>query len=278
MHDLFTFLLPYATSPITWFLFVLGACVGSFLNVCIIRIPAGTFWSSLRSHCPHCQQSIPLWHNIPILSWLILRGRSACCGQPIAKQYPLVEFLTALLFVVIYWRLPFVRSYDGVLHLDSENVIRFLHAAVFCSALLTSSVIDFHLKIIPDKINLPMIALTPLVIYLHPDLDWFSGLVGVLVGGLSLYIVAWLYVWMRGEAGLGFGDVKLLAAIGGWLGYQAIIPTIMVGSIVGAMVGIGWMIATRQWNLKLALPFGPFLSLGAVNYLLFGQEFYELFL
>ncbi len=278
MHDLFTFLLPYATSPITWILFAIGACVGSFLNVCIIRIPQGTFWSSQRSLCPHCQQGIPFWHNIPILSWLLLRGKAACCSQPISKQYPLVEFLTALLFVVIYWRLPFVRQYEDIIRFDSENFLRFLHATIFCSALLTSSVIDFHLKIIPDKINLPMIFLTPVVIYFHPDLDWFSGLVGVVAGGLSLYLVAWLYVLLRGEAGLGFGDVKLLAAIGGWLGYQAIIPTILVGSISGALLGITWMLVTRQWNLKLALPFGPFLSLGAVNYLLFGQEFQELFL
>lgn len=276
MQDVFTFLSPYVTSPITWCVFVAGLCIGSFLNVCILRLPEGTFWQSTRSRCPSCSRQIPFWYNIPILSWLYLRGRAACCGAKISIQYPLVEFATALLLVLIYWVLPFLRIEGASLEFDLNQCIRFFHAAIFSCTLLVASVIDIHLKIIPDKINFPLLLATPLVVFLHPDLDWFSAGLGVLIGGGSLYVVAWLYLFLRGEAGLGFGDVKLLAAIGGWLGYQAILPTVMLGSIAGSLLGISCMVAMRQWNMKLALPFGPFLSFGAVSYLLFGQQLNEM--
>ena len=180
MQTLFTFLGPYLTSPITWISFAFGACIGSFLNVCILRIPQKTFFQNLRSHCPACGASIPFWHNIPILSWLILRGKAACCKAPISVQYPIVEAFTAVMFVCIYWNFPFVVRSGGMITLDSAETIRFLHAAVFCSLLLVCSVIDLHLQIIPDVISLPMVAFTPLVVFLHPELDWQSALYGVL--------------------------------------------------------------------------------------------------
>lgn len=275
MQSLFTALVPYLTSPITWILFILGSCMGSFFNVCIYRIPRKIFWHSSRSQCPYCHKNIPPWNNIPMVSWLVLRGRAACCGQSISVQYPLVELFTAVAFVVIYWEFPFVEGFGQGLVWDDSQFIRFGHGVIFFSLLLICSVIDLHLQIIPDVLSLPMIALSPLVVFLHPELSWASSLIGVLAGGGSLYLIAIGYYFLRRNIGLGMGDVKLLAAIGGWLGYQAVIPTLLVGSISGAIAGIGVIIGTRSFTLKIKIPFGPFLSLGAMMYLLFGQQINE---
>lgn len=271
MHHLLPQLLLWFTSPLTWFFFVLGALFGSFFNVCIYRIPRKIFFAEARSVCPHCQAPIPIWHNIPILSWILLRGRARCCGAKISVQYLVVEVATALLFATIYWIFPFIVRWDGGLVLDPPEMMRFFHALIFTSLLFICSVIDFEHQIIPDVLSLPMILLTPLVVYLHPDLDWKSALIGILVGGGSLYTVAWLYYLIRRDYGLGMGDVKLLAAIGGWLGWQSILTTIFWGSILGSLVGLGVIIVRKRVDLKIRLPFGPFLSIAAAAYLLFGQ-------
>lgn len=278
MQNLFTFLLPYLSSPNTWYAAAFGACIGSFLNVCIVRIPQGTFWKSQRSHCPHCNEPIPFWHNAPIFSWLILRGKAACCGGRISIQYPLVEVFTALVFVICYWQFPFVQSIQPEVVLVSDDLIRFFHATVFSSLLIICSVIDFHHQIIPDKISLPMVAVTPVIVYLHPELDWLSALIGVVAGAGVLYAVAWIYFLVRKEPGLGMGDVKLLAGIGGWLGYQSLLPTVFIASISGAVIGLMLMMVKRSMTLKTALPFGPFLALGAWLHLMFGQFIQEFLL
>ena len=265
-------------SPLTWLVFVMGASIGSFLNVCIYRIPLGTFFKHHRSVCRGCAAEIPFYLNIPILSWILLRGKARCCGMSLGLQYPLVEFLTGLLFVVIYWRFPFVTLGNDGASWDGANMLRCVHAAIFCSLLLVCSVIDMRLMIIPDVISLPMIALSPLVVYLHPDLDWLSALIGVVAGGGSLYVVAWLYWLIRREVGMGMGDVKLLAAIGGWLGYQAIVPTVFYGSLLGALGGVAIMAASQRLTLRTAIPFGPFLALGAIIHLILGPYIQELML
>jgi leader peptidase (prepilin peptidase)/N-methyltransferase len=256
-------------------MFVIGAMIGSFLNVCIIRIPEKTFFSTLRSHCPHCGALIPGWHNIPILSWLILRGRSACCAKPISVQYLVVEMATALMFVVLYWHWPFVVTVKPQLTMEPAEFIRFAHGTLFCCLLLVCSVIDFRLQIIPDVISLPMIAVSPLVFVVHPELTWQSSVIGVIAGGGSLYLLAWAYFMLRGESGLGMGDVKLLAAIGGWLGWESLMPTVLVGSISGALVGLVAMTVRGNMTMRSAIPFGPFLALGAVLHLLFGSRLIE---
>ncbi len=256
-------LVPYLLSPLTWGFFALGAIIGSFLNVCILRIPEGTFWRHARSVCPQCGAPIPAYLNLPILSYLILRGRTRCCAKPLSKQYPLVELLSAVAFVVVYWKFPFIAMHSQGFDIDPAELIRWLHGSVLTAIFIVCSVIDLRLMIIPDVISLPMVALTPVIVYLHPELDWFSALVGVIAGGGSLYVIAWLYWLVRREVGLGMGDVKLLAGIGGWLGYQAVFPTVFVGSVLGAVVGILAMVVTRQLNLKSAIPFGPFLAIGA---------------
>lgn len=272
MHDSFTFFVPYLTTPITWWVFLFGLCIGSFLNVCIIRIPEQTFWRDLRSVCPSCKQVIPAWLNIPVLSWLLLKGRSACCQTRLSIQYPLVELFTGALFILIYWKFPIMTQSSDRIILDSASTIRFFHAAVFCCLLTICSVIDIREMIIPDAISLPMVMITPLVVYLHPDLNLSSALWGVLAGGGFLYTLGVVYYLIRREVGMGLGDVKLLAAIGGWLGYQALIPTLLIASISGAFFGIAAIIVTRSQTLKVKVPFGPFLAIGAVAYLLLGSE------
>lgn len=271
MLRLFLELILHLQSPLTWLFFVLGAMMGSFYNVCIYRIPRRIFFAQARSVCPSCGAPIPFWHNIPILSWIFLRGRARCCGAKISVQYFLVELFTAILFATVYWIFPFVIRWDTGLVIDAAEMIRCFHALAFTSLLLICSVIDFEHQIIPDVLSIPMVLATPLVVYLHPDLDWKSALIGVLIGGGSLYTVAWLYYLIRRDYGLGMGDVKLLAAIGGWLGYQSILTTIFWGSILGSFIGLGVIIFKRKMDLKIRLPFGPFLSIAAASYLLFGQ-------
>lgn len=259
--------LQYLTAIQTWLVFIFGAIIGSFLNVCIVRIPKKNFLSNSRSFCPQCSKPIPFYLNIPILSYLFLRGKTACCQKKLSIEYLIVELLTALLFAVLYIKYPFFGLETTPSAVDHELVIRFIHAALFTSLLLICSFIDLHHMIIPDVISLPMIAMTPIIVYFHPDLDWISAGMGVLAGGGILYGVAWLYWIFRKEVGMGLGDVKLLAAIGGWLGYQAILPTILFGSILGSVVGISLMAIQRKLNMKSSIPFGPFLALGAMMHL-----------
>ncbi|MBQ49751.1 MAG: prepilin peptidase [Zetaproteobacteria bacterium] len=251
---------------------ILGAIVGSFLNVCILRIPEGTFFKDRRSHCPYCHTCIPFWHNIPILSWLLLRGKASCCQNPIAVQYVLVELFTAFTFGFLYWQFPFFQGSIIHLTIDPAEFIRCLHAIIFTSLLIICSVIDLRLKIIPDVISLPMILFSPVWIWIHPQLNWFSSLLGILFGGGILYLLAWIYLLLRKQSGMGMGDVKLLAAIGGWLGFESILPTLFIGSIVGALIGIAGIVLKKGVDFKTELPFGPFLALGAVLYLVYGPD------
>ena len=265
----------YLFSPLTWMFMIYGLFIGSFLNVCIYRIPRKIFWQKHRSHCTSCDALIPFWNNIPVFSWLLLRGRAACCGEKISSIYPIVELLTGAIFVISYWCFPFLAESSYGYTVDSGMLIRFAHALLFSCILIVCSFIDRELQIIPDVISIPMIVISPLVAWLHPDLTLRASLIGVFVGGGLFYFVAWSYFMLRGEAGLGFGDVKLLAAIGGWLGYQSILPTVFLGSIIGAMIGIGVIIITSSYDTKLKLPFGPFLSIGALCHLYFGQVLME---
>ncbi len=256
-------------SPLTWIFFVFGTVLGSFFNVCIYRIPREIFWQSNRSICPHCGTQIPSWLNIPILSFLALRGKTRCCGEKIPRYYPWVELFSGLLVAYLYWRFPFFeKALLPLLKTDTNTLIRFTHALIFTSLLLICSVIDMQHMIIPDVISLPMVLLTPLVVLIHPDLTWQSALWGVLLGGGGVYAIAWLYLAVRGREGIGMGDAKLLAAIGGWLGCQALIPTLLFGSISGSCIGIGLMIGKRRMNFQQEIPFGPFLALGAALYLI----------
>jgi leader peptidase (prepilin peptidase) / N-methyltransferase len=267
--------LGFVTQIWFWFHIVMGAVVGSFLNVVILRVPEGTFLKHTRSHCPSCQAAIPFYFNIPILGWMILRGRSACCKKKISLQYPLVELVTAVIWAIWFLKFPYVspnQEYGFVWHLP--DLWRYIHAVVFSSIMIVVSVIDLRLMIIPDKISLPMLALSPVVVWLHPDLTLKSSIIGIVLGGGFLYGIAWLYWFLRKQYGMGFGDVKLLALIGGWLGYQSIFPTLFIGSMVGSIIGVLVLIVARKLTMQAKVPFGPFLAAGALIHLWFGNEFF----
>lgn len=256
-------------------LFVIGSIFGSFFNVLIYRLPRETFWQYQRSHCPHCEQTIPFYLNIPIISFVLLRGRTACCQQKLAWQYPLVELSAALLVAGLFFYAPFFSTEHGI---DHNQLMRYLHASIFCSLLLVASVIDLHHMIIPDEISLSMVVLTPLVVYLHPELDWRSAAIGVVLGGGIIYAIAWAYRLLRGKIGMGMGDVKLLAGIGGWLGWQAVLPTLLYASLLGTLTALALIpLSKKRYNLQSALPFGPFLALGAVLHLFLGQTLQSFF-
>ena len=267
-----------ASADLPWLvlllLAVLGLVLGSFYNVLIYRLPREIFWQYRRSHCPHCKIKIPYYLNVPIVSFVLLGGKSRCCQQRLAWHYPLVELLTALLSVGLYFYFPFLSN-DGTL--DNAQLIRFVHAYLFASFLLIGSVIDLYHMIIPDEITLTLVALTPAVIYLHPELDWLSSIIGVVAGGGSLYAIAWLYWLTRRKVGMGMGDVKLLAGIGGWLGYQGVLTTLLYGSLIGTFVALVLIFAGKKgYNMQSALPFGPCLALGALLHLLYGQSLLQL--
>jgi leader peptidase (prepilin peptidase)/N-methyltransferase len=259
------------------FCLIIGAVVGSFLNVCIYRIPEGSLLHPARSVCRSCQKIIPWYHNIPLLSFALLRGRSACCNSSISWQYPAVELLTSVIFGCLFIWFPFISSRSGVPRWVEIDAIRYLHASFLSSVLLVSSAIDFRHMIIPDRISIPMILVAPLIAAVHPELTLEQSLIGIASGAGILYAIAWMYWLVRRRVGLGFGDVKLLAFVGGWLGATAILPTILVASIAGSVVGLIMIATNRKLSMQSALPFGPFLSIGAFCYMLYGDKLHLLF-
>jgi leader peptidase (prepilin peptidase)/N-methyltransferase len=207
---------------------------------------------------------IPWWHNIPLLSFLCLRGQTACCSQKLSFYYPLAETLVAAMFVISYAKFPFAQGWPYSYVIDYVVLGRFLHAVIFSSLLILCSLIDMRLQIIPDVISLPMVITAPLAVCLLPHMPWKDSLYGVLFGGGIIYVIAWSYVLLRGRIGLGGGDFKLMAAIGGWLGYQSVLPTLFVASILGSLYGLVFEILLRRGNLQVKIPFGPFLAIGAL--------------
>jgi len=236
---------------------IFGAMVGSFLNVCIFRLPneESIIWPG--SHCPHCKKPINFYDNIPLVSYFLLRGRCRYCKGSNSLQYPLVEGITALssLFLVI----KFGPS------------LSYLVYFTFVSALIVITVIDLYHQIIPDVISLPGIGVGLLVSLIIPQITFSNSLIGVLLGGGSLFLVATLYQWLFKREGMGGGDVKLLAMIGAFLGWKAVLLTILLSSLIGSVTGILMMVVKGK-DFKYAIPFGPFLSLGAVISLFYGEE------
>ena len=237
--------------------FVLGACIGSFLNVCIYRIPAGLSIVHPGSSCPQCKTMIPFYDNIPILSYLLLIGKCRHCKAPIAIRYPFVELLGGLfaLFCIV--------SFGPTLH----GLLIF----IFIATLIVVTFIDMDHRIIPDVITLPGILLFFLFAFAVPTVTWRDSAIGILIGGGSLFSVAWLYHLITGREGMGGGDIKLLAMIGAMLGWKGILFTIFAASAIGTVVGLLTMIKSSK-GMRLAIPFGPFLSLGAIFYLFFGES------
>jgi leader peptidase (prepilin peptidase)/N-methyltransferase len=259
-----------------WFLwtiaFVAGACVGSFLNVCIHRIPADESVVRPPSRCPGCRTQISWYDNVPIVSWLVLRGRCRRCGVDIAARYPIVEAATGFLAVAALARLGPTPA----------AAIAF----AFTAALLLITYIDFDHLFIPDEVSLPGVLIGLAVSALPGGIGLANSAIGAALGGGILWFVAWSYERSTGTEGMGLGDVKLLAMIGAFLGWQAIPIVLIVASIAGSLAGLLVIFGSRgrrdmvrvrrtlgpralvpfvrRAARRTAIPFGPFLALGAV--------------
>jgi leader peptidase (prepilin peptidase) / N-methyltransferase len=253
------------------FAFTFGALVGSFLNVCILRIPNNDSIVSPPSHCPSCKTAISFYDNVPLISYLILRGQCRACGERISPRYFVVELLTALLALALYDRFGFGFS--------------FFVSFVLVGALIVISFIDLDVRIVPDIISLPGIivglALSVAGYFLISGESPIvpspvSSVLGILAGGGFLLATAWIYEKVTGVEGMGGGDIKLLAMIGAFLGWPSIPITLFFASLVGSIVGIACMVATGAGR-RLALPFAPFLCSGALLFIFFGKDLIQFY-
>ncbi|MCX5911927.1 MAG: A24 family peptidase [Deltaproteobacteria bacterium] len=239
------------------FIFCIGAMVGSFLNVCIYRLPQGLSIAVPRSFCPACQTPIRAYDNIPIISFLLLGRKCRKCRAPILWRYPLVEALTGGLALAFFLKMGLTLS--------------FFCYFCFAAALVVITFIDLDHRIIPDVISLPGVVIGFLLSLLGITLGMWSSLIGIAVGGGSLYLVAIVYEAVTKREGMGGGDVKLLAMIGAWLGWKAVLFTLFFASLTGSVIG-GAIMMARKEDSKLAVPFGPFLTFSALAYVFFGEK------
>ncbi|BBN89971.1 MULTISPECIES: prepilin peptidase [Azospira] len=264
---------------------ILGLLVGSFLNVVIHRLPRmmERDWhlqcAELRgetapekerlslaapaSRCPHCGHAIRAWENIPVLSFLLLKGRCSGCQAPISLRYPLVEAFTGLLSAFTVWHFgPTLAAAAALLLLW---------------AMVALTGIDFDTQLLPDSITLPLVWLGLLFNISGTFTDISSAVIGAMVGYLSLWSVYWLFKLATGKEGMGYGDFKLLAAIGAWLGWQMLPLTILLSSLVGAVVGVALIVLARRGR-NVPIPFGPYLAAAGLLALYWGQELTQSYL
>jgi leader peptidase (prepilin peptidase)/N-methyltransferase len=232
---------------ITWFA-LLGLVVGSFLNVCIYRLPREMSIVAPRSRCGGCGHQLAWYENVPVVSYLTLGGKCSRCRAPISLMYPIVEVVTGLTFALGYW-------WFGLTPLLAVRLL-------FACALIVLFVIDLQHQILPNVITLPGVVIGFLLSGVGGP-GWKSSLIGIAVGAGSLFAVSEVYYRVRHEEGLGMGDVKMLGMIGAFLGWQLVLVTLMISTILGSIVGVGILLVRRE-TLKYALPFGTFLALAAI--------------
>jgi leader peptidase (prepilin peptidase)/N-methyltransferase len=268
---------------------VIGLLVGSFLNVVIYRLPVmlEKSWRSQctellelpetgeqnkqepfnivtpRSKCPHCGHKIRAWENIPVISYLVLRGKCASCKNPISIRYPIIELVTGVLSAIVAWHFGFGWAATGALLLTW--------------ALIALSVIDIDHQILPDNITLPFLWLGLFLAIFGIFTDSHSSIIGALAGYLSLWLVYHAFKFLTGKEGMGFGDFKLLAMLGAWMGWHSLPIVILMSSLVGAVTGIA-MILILGRDRNLPIPFGPYLAAAGWITLLWGNQFMDYYL
>ncbi len=232
-----------------------GLLVGSFLNVCIYRLPRGQSIVWPASRCTACGRSLSWFENVPVVSYVWLRGRCRTCREPISLMYPIIEAATAVIFAAVY-------ATCGWTPLLATRL-------VFCCAMVVLFVIDLQHQILPNEITLPGIVAGLLAsVVAEPGLR--DSVIGAVAGGGVLWLVAWSYERVRHAEGMGFGDVKMLAMIGAFLGWKLMLLTLVGASVVGSLVAGGLMLVGRA-RMQSKLPFGTFLALAAVPVSLFGD-------
>ena len=253
-------------------IFAFGIVLGSFLNVCIGRIPKGESIVHPRSHCPHCLSPIAAYDNIPLLSYVLLRGHCRACAQRISIRYLAVELLTGILTLALYYE--FGIGYE------------FFVTLLLSATLIIISFIDLDVRIVPDIISLPGIAVGLAIsvlgyFFIGSDAGLvpspLSSMIGIIAGGGFLLATAWIYEKLTGVEGMGGGDIKLLAMIGAFLGWPAVPVTLFVASLIGSIVGLACMFITGAGR-RLALPFAPFLCSGALIFVFVGDEIIRFYL
>ena len=264
----------------------LGLLVGSFLNVVILRLPRRLEWEWKRdarevleepeiydppppgivverSHCPHCKTPLSWYENIPLFSWLVLRGKCRHCKAPISPQYPLVELLTAVLAVASVWRFGFGWQGFG--------------AALLSCYLVALSGIDLRTRLLPDQLTLPLMWLGLIGSLDNLYMPAKPALLGAIAGYVSLWLVWWLFKQVTGKEGMGRGDFKLLAAIGAWVGLNGVLPTLLLSSVVGAVIGSVWL-ATQGRDRATPIPFGPYLAIAGWIVFFWGPQIIDAYL
>ncbi len=237
------------------FVFIFGLCIGSFLNVCIYRLPESKSIVHPRSMCSNCGTPIAARDNIPILSYLWLKGRCRHCRIKVSPRYPMVELLGGLFALGTFLKFG----------LTLEALVYYL----FFAALIVVTFIDLDHRIIPNVITLPGIPICFAAGFALPTVTYQEALLGILIGGGSLFLVAWIYQLITKKEGMGGGDIKLLAMMGAIVGWKGVLFTVFIASLVGTLAGLAVMMQSRN-GLKLAVPFGPFLSIGSITYIFFG--------
>ena len=263
-----------------------GLLVGSFLNVVILRTPPRMEWQWKkdareilelpevydppppgivveRSHCPQCKTQLQWFENIPLFSWLALRGRCRTCKAPISAHYPIVELVTMLAFLAAAWQFGFGWQGFG--------------AMVFGGFLIALSGIDLRTTLLPDSLTLPLMWLGLIAASDNLYMPAKPALLGAIAGYLSLWIVWWLFKQLTGKEGMGHGDFKLLAAIGAWVGLKGILPTILLSSLVGAIVGTVWLM-TQGKDRNTHIPFGPYLAVAGWVVFFWGEAMIDWYL
>ncbi len=238
--------------------FAFGLIIGSFCNVVIYRLPLGKSIVTPASQCRFCRSYIRPWDNIPLLSYFLLRGRCRFCQEPISMRYPAVECISGTLFVLLY--------------LKFELTMTFIVYALLTSALLVIALIDLDHKIIPNTITLPGMAVGLGLSLVALPITPLASLYGLIIGGAIFYLMAFI-----SKGGMGGGDIKLIAMIGAFLGLQGGLFTIFTSALLGSVVGLTLMLL-RKKGRKDRIPFGPFLSCGAIIFMLSGDYLIERYL
>jgi len=243
--------------------FLFGLIAGSFVNVVIHRLPRGESVAFPGSHCPACGAPIRPYDNVPVLSWLFLRGRCRVCRAPISARYPVVELANAVL-----WVAAFLRA--------SPGWADFASGAFLCSACLALLAIDAEFRILPDRITLTGIAVGLALSFFSRVRSPASSFAGAAIGAGGLWLVAFLYEKWKKVEGMGFGDVKMLGMIGALLGASGVVIAVLLASVTGSLVGLVLM-AARRGSLQTALPFGVFLALGGIAAFFWAPVLIELY-
>jgi leader peptidase (prepilin peptidase) / N-methyltransferase len=267
----------FATLSFAW-----GACLGSFLNVCVYRIPLELSVVTPRSFCPHCHKQIAWYHNIPLLSFLALRAKCAYCGARISPRYFLIELLTAVLFLLVWFKFDLTYG-PRPLHLDP--IVHWQLIPIYwlmIGGLILGTFVDFEHLIIPDRVTLGGIvaglALSALVPALHNETSILRSLmmsaIGAAVGWGILWTVATLGTLALKKEAMGFGDVKLIGAIGAFLGWRAVLFTIMMSSFAGSIVGVT-LVIMRKREMQGRIPYGPYLALAALIWIFWGPALWN---